>query len=114
MPVANKEFILNYAYNRWQFNQKRNIGATSDAIRLLKPSTIDEWENYFFDNMCSRDRLEFFGKQLYEHISKDLPEENRFHPDLLSSISEQDCVNYVYDVPIRRAYEGYMRECGNE
>ena len=26
MPEATKEFILNYAYNRWQYNQKKNIG----------------------------------------------------------------------------------------
>lgn len=33
MPLADKEFILNYSMNRWQLNFKKNVGATSENIR---------------------------------------------------------------------------------
>lgn len=110
MPIATKEFILNYAYNRWQFNYKRNIGPTSDTIRAVKPRSLAEWEEYFFTHMCSQERLNDFGHLLYQHIKNDLPSENRFHPELLASITESDCINYVYEVPIKRSYDGYIRE----
>ena len=112
MPIATKEFVLNYAYNRWQYNQKKNIGPTSDTIRLLKPSSLEEWEEYFYENMCSQEKLIDFGQKLYQHISQDIPGEKRFDPELLASITEDDCINYVYDVPIRRSYDGYKREHG--
>lgn len=35
MQIAKREFVLNYAMNRWQLNFKRNVGPTSDSIRLL-------------------------------------------------------------------------------
>ena len=47
MPKAEKEFILNYAMNRWQLNFKKNVGPTSDSIRLCNPGTKEEWEDYF-------------------------------------------------------------------
>ncbi|HAQ39809.1 MAG TPA: hypothetical protein DCM73_02545 [Clostridiales bacterium] len=50
MPIAKKEFILNYATNRWQLNFKRNVGTTSDSIRLCNPSSIDEWSDYYYSN----------------------------------------------------------------
>ena len=34
MPIANKEFILNYTTSRWGLNKKVNVGSTSDSIRL--------------------------------------------------------------------------------
>lgn len=43
MPRANKEFVLNYAMNRWQLNFKRNVGPTSDSIRLCNPSSYEEF-----------------------------------------------------------------------
>ncbi len=114
MPIAEKEFVLNHAYNRWQYNRKRNIGPTSATIRIVKPSSLKEWEAFFFANMCSESRMIEFGRQLYQHVSQDLPSERRFHPDLLASITEQDCINYVFDVAIRRTYNGYAREHGYE
>lgn len=48
MPKAEKEFVLNYATNRWQLNFKKNVGPTSDSIRLCQPSNLNDWETYYY------------------------------------------------------------------
>ena len=112
MPKAEKEFVLNYAMNRWQLNFKRNVGPTSDLIRLCNPKSLKEWEEYYFENAYSKQHLDMLGESLYKHISEDLPLENRFHPDLIESISKSDCINYMYKVVIERTYNGYLKERG--
>ena len=91
MPKATKEFILNYAMNRWQLNFKRNVGPTSESIRICSPSSPDVWWAYYFANVRTKEHLESLGRKLFQHITEDLPGEDRFHPTLLASITEQDC-----------------------
>lgn len=43
MLIAQKEFVLNYATNRWGLNKKSNVGPTSDSIRLCAPNSMEEW-----------------------------------------------------------------------
>lgn len=112
MAEAVKEFILNYAMNRWQLNFKKNVGATSDSIRLCNPSSFEEWRDYYFTNVRSPEHLISLGRRLYQVIHTILPDERRFHPDLLNSINEQDCINYISDVVLVRTYNGYMKEHG--
>lgn len=112
MPKAEKEFILNYAMNRWQLNFKRNVGPTSDSIRACKPKSIHEWENYYYTNVRSKEHIDTLGEQLYDHIKNDLPSEKRFHPELLDSISKNDCMKYMHDMVILRQYNGYLKEHG--
>ncbi len=112
MPRATKEFVLNYAMNRWQLNFKKNVGPTSELIRSCAPHNFEEWKQYYFNHGKSESHIEKLGKILYEKISTVLPEEERFHPNLLKSISEQDCIDYMFDVVLRRTYEGYMKEHG--
>ena len=112
MPKAEKEFILNYAMNRWQLNFKKNVGPTSDSIRICNPKTLDEWRNYYYSNVYPAEHLDDLGRALFLHISKDLPIEDRFHPVLLQSITEEDCINYMHMVVIDRTYNGYLKERG--
>ena len=112
MPKADKEFILNYAMNRWQLNFKRNVGATSDSIRLCRPQTVDDWEQYYYDRVFPYEHLVALGEKLYQHIQNDLPREERFHPALLSSITEKDCIDYMRLVVIVRTFNGYKKEIG--
>ncbi|HPL64709.1 MAG TPA: MjaI family restriction endonuclease [Syntrophales bacterium] len=37
-----KEWILNSAMNRFQLNFKRNVGPTSESIRMCAPKTLNE------------------------------------------------------------------------
>ena len=95
MPKAEKEFILNYAMNRWQLNFKKNVGPTSDSIRICSPKTLAEWRDYYYTNMYPAKHLDDLGRALFLHISKDLPVEDRFHPVLLQSITEEDCFRSI-------------------
>ncbi len=112
MPKAQKEFVLNYSMNRWQLNFKKNVGPTSDSIRMCNPSSFEEWEKYYYLNVRSKEHLDELGRKLYFHIANDLPCENRFHPDLLDSITEKDCIEYIYTVVLKRTYNGFLKERG--
>lgn len=112
MPTANKEFFLNYAINRWGLNKKRVVGSTSDSIRMCNPHCIQEWEEYYYSNVRSVEEIDAVGRSLYEKILTILPTENRFHPDLLASITEADCIQYAHRLVIDRQYEGYCKENG--
>lgn len=112
MPMATKEFILNYAMNRWQLNYKKNLGPTSDSIRSCNPSSLEEWRKYYYTNLRSKEHVDELGRTLYQKIVTELPQEQRFHPDLLNSITEEDCINFIHMVAIERTYSGYLRERG--
>lgn len=112
MPMANKEFVLNYAMNRWQLNFKRNVGSTSYSIRICNPATFEEWCNYYYSNVRSKEHLNELGKKLHQKITAVLPSEKRFHPDLLDSITEKDCIDYIHMVVLKRTYDGYLKERG--
>lgn len=63
-----KEWILNSATNRFQLNFKRNVGATSEAIRKCSPSSLNEWRDYYFENIRTQEQIEELGKRLYSKI----------------------------------------------
>jgi len=112
MPEAPPEFILNYSMNRWQLNFKRNVGPTSDSVRECQPQSYDEWEEYYFANVRTKEHLEGLGVRLYEKIEGTLCEENRFHPDLILQITEEMCIEYIQEVVLIRTYNGYCKEIG--
>jgi hypothetical protein len=112
MPIAEKEFVLNYTMNRWQLNFKRNVGPTSASIRDCEPSTVGEWEDYYYTNIRSREHVNSLGNKLYQHITETLPGEKRFHPELLGIITRDDCLQYMHDIVITRTYNGYAKERG--
>lgn len=58
-----KEWILNSAMNRFQLNFKRDVGATSESIRQCEPKTVEEWEEYYFSNVRSKDHIIELGKK---------------------------------------------------
>lgn len=98
-----KEWILNSAMNRFQLNFKRNVGAVSEEIRKCSPKTIDDWEEYYFNNVKSKDHIESLGRKLYVKITEVLVAE-------IEEVSEQDCIDYIYNMVISRTFDGYMTE----
>ncbi|GBC91645.1 hypothetical protein HRbin15_00099 [bacterium HR15] len=110
--MANKEWILNIAFNRWQLNRPRYVGRLLEAIRQCAPKTLQEWEEYYFSQVrpdgelfgnTMEEHLKEIGKRLYAKISEQLRAE-------IESITEEDCIRYVRDVVLRRTYEGYQTE----
>ncbi len=98
-----KEWILNTATNRFQLNFKRNVGATSEAIRTCAPKTLKEWQDYYFANVRSEQHIVELGKKLYVKITEVLVAE-------IGEITEEDCINYIKALVIDRTFDGYMRE----
>lgn len=98
-----KEWILNSAMNRFQLNFKRNVGPTSESIRKCAPKNIEEWREYYFKNVRSKEHIIELGKKLYVKITEVIQAE-------VAEITEQDCIDYMMQLVIDRTYEGYITE----
>ncbi len=98
-----KEWILNNAMNRWQYDFKRNVGPTSESIRKCAPKTLEKWREYYFSNVRAKEHIVSLGKKLYVKITEVLPAE-------IDAITEQDCIDYIMQMVIDRTFDGYMTE----
>ncbi|MBI1754781.1 MjaI family restriction endonuclease [Candidatus Azambacteria bacterium] len=98
-----KEWILNSATNRFQLNFKRNVGAVSEEIRKCSPKTIKDWEGYYFKNVKPKEHIVDLGKKLYVKITEVIASE-------VETITEGDCIAYIFDLVIKRTFDGYMTE----
>jgi hypothetical protein len=98
-----KEWILNSAMNRFQLNFKRNVGPTSESIRKCSPKTLEEWREYYFTNVKSKEHIEELGKKLYVKITEVIQSE-------VAELTEQDCIDYMMQLVIDRTFDGYMTE----
>src|SRR3989304_6978878 len=98
-----KDWILNSATNRFQMNFKRNVGAVSEEIRKCAPKTIKDWEGYYFKNVKPKEHIVDLGKKLYVKITEVIASE-------VEAITEEDCITYIFDLVIKRTFDGYMTE----
>jgi hypothetical protein len=98
-----KEWILNSAMNRFQLNFNRNVGPTSESIRQCEPNTLEEWRQYYFSNVRSREHIIELGRKLYIKITEVIAAE-------VENISEQDCIDYMLQLVIDRTFDGYQTE----
>ena len=98
-----KEWILNSAMNRFQLNFKRNVGAVSEEIRKCFPKSKDDWEKYYFINVRTKEHIEELGRKLYVKITEVIVAE-------VEEITEEDCIEYMYNMVISRTFDGYMTE----
>ena len=89
--------------NRFQLNFKRNVGATSEAIRKCSPKTLEEWREYYYTNIKSEQHIEELGKKLYVKITEVIQAE-------VADVTEQDCIDYMKQLVIERTYDGYTTE----
>lgn len=87
----------------FQFNFKRNFSPTSESIRQCAPKTIEEWREYYFSNVRSKEHIESFGKKLYIKITEVIQAE-------VEGITEQDCIDYMLRLVIDKTFDGYMTE----
>src|ERR1700756_1163657 len=98
-----KEWILNSAMNRFQLNFKRNVGPTSESIRKCSPKNLDEWREYYFSQIKSKEHIVELGKKLYVKITEVIQSE-------VAELTEQDCIDYMIQLVIDRTFDGYMTE----
>lgn len=98
-----KEWILNSAMNRFQLNFKRNVGPTSESIRNCAPKKFEDWKKYYFENVRTKEDIEELGKKLYIKITEVIQAE-------VEEITEEDCINYMFQMVINRTFDGYITE----
>ena len=98
-----KEWVLNQAMNRWGLNKKRSVGPVSEHVRRCAPSSVEEWEEYYYKNVYPPEYLRELGRKLYTKVSEIVQYE-------VAEVTEQDCVDYIRDVVISRTFEGYQTE----
>jgi len=98
-----KEWILNSATNRFQLNFKRNVGAVSEAIRKCAPKSLEEWREYYFKNIRTKEHIEELGRKLYIKITEVIASE-------VEEITEEDCIHYINQLVINRTFDGYTTE----
>ena len=107
-----REALLNYGMNRRGLNKAHSVGTTSELIRISSPSTFEEWENYYFENAkqkkrngirITREYLIELGRKLYIKLSEVVQNE-------LESVTEEECIDYAYNLVLNRTYECYMGE----
>ena len=89
--------------NRFQLNFKRNVGPTSESIRKCAPKNKEEWREFYFANVKDAFHIENLGKKLYTKITEVIPAE-------IEAITEQDCIDYMFQLVIDRTFDGYMTE----
>jgi len=107
-----RETLLNYGMNRWGLNKSHCVGKTSELIRTCAPSKYEEWEEFYFTKArqkkkgginITREYLIGLGQTLYVKLSEVVQNE-------LVSISEEECIDYAYNLVLNRTYEGYKTE----
>lgn len=107
-----RETLLNYGMNRWGLNKAQSVGPTSELIRNCAPTNYQAWVEYYFSHavqkkkgglQITREYLHELGEDLYLRLSENVHSE-------LESITEEECIDYVYNLVINRTYEGYTTE----
>ena len=107
-----RETLLNYGLNRWALNKAHSVGSTSELIRDCAPSSYEEWVEFYFNEASqkkkdglkiTREYIIGLGQTLYIKLSEVVQHE-------LDSISEEECIDYAYNLIVNRTYEGYITE----
>ncbi|MCR4416345.1 MAG: MjaI family restriction endonuclease [Ignavibacteria bacterium] len=98
-----KEWILNQANMRWGLTRKDKVGPVAELIRKCAPKTLEEWEDYYLKNVYPKEHLEYLGKVLFLKVTDVCKAE-------IESITEEDCINFIYNLVINRTFNGYQSE----
>ncbi len=111
-----KEKVLNYATQTYQLSRPNKVGAVMALIRECQPNTIEEWEQWYFENATTtgkkafkitQESLQELGERLYEKITEVVIPEWQ---EAFNALTKEDCYNYIYNLNINRTYDGYLRE----
>ncbi|HPK44455.1 MAG TPA: MjaI family restriction endonuclease, partial [Spirochaetota bacterium] len=64
---------------------------------------MDEWREYYFKNVRTKEHIEELGRKLYIKITEVIQAE-------VAEITEEDCIKYMLQMVIDRTFDGYMTE----
>lgn len=116
LEFGKKEKVLNYACQTYQLSRPNKVGAVMALIRECQPSTIEDWEKWYFENAytagknpfkITKDSLLELGERLYDKITEVVIPEWQ---DAFSKLTKEDCTDYIYNLTINRTFDGFLRE----
>ena len=111
-----KEKVLNYATQTYQLSRPNKVGAVMALIRECQPKTIEEWEQWYFENAhtdgksqvkITKESLSELGERLYIKIKEIVIPE---WTEAFNQLTLQDCIDYIVNLTIARTYDGFIRE----
>jgi hypothetical protein len=111
-----KEKVLNYACQTYQLSRPNKVGTVMALIRECQPKTIEEWEKWYFEKAhtdgknpikITKKALEELGERLYVKITEIVIPEWQ---EAFRQLTLQDCIDYIYNLTIKRTYDGFYRE----
>ncbi len=98
-----KEWILNQANMRWGLTKKNKVGPVAELIRKCGPKNLQDWEEYYLNNVFPKEYLYQLGKILFIKVTDVCKAE-------IEDIVEKDCIDFIYNLVINRTYDGYQSE----
>lgn len=116
LEFGKKEKVLNYACQTYQLSRPNKVGSVMALIRECQPKTIEDWENWYFENAktdgkaafkVTKESLEELGTRLHEKITQVVIPEWQA---AFNELTLQDCIDYIYNLTINRTFDGYIRE----
>ena len=111
-----KEKVLNYTCQTYQLSRPNKVGAVMALIRECQPHTIEEWEQWYFENAyteaktktkITKESLQELGERLYEKITEVVIPEWQA---AFAGLTLQDCLDYIHNLTINRTFDGFVRE----
>ena len=80
-----------------------SVEGTSELIRKCAPKSFEDWEDYYFKNVRTKGHIEDLGRKLHIKITEVISAE-------VDEITEEDCIEYMFNMVIDRTFDGYMTE----
>jgi hypothetical protein len=116
LNFGKKEKVLNYACQTYQLSRPGKVGSVMALIRECQPSTITEWEKWYFEHAyttaksktkITKESLEELGERLYEKITEVVIPEWQ---SAFTQLTLHDWVDYMFNLTINRTFDGFLRE----
>jgi MjaI restriction endonuclease len=116
LEFGKKEKVLNYACQTYQLSRPNKVGAVMALIRECQPSTIEQWEQWYFENAytdgknafkVTKESMNELGTRLHEKITEVVIPEWQ---EAFRNLTLKDCVDYIHNLTINRTFDGYIRE----
>jgi len=116
IDFGKKEKVLNYTCQTYQLSRPNKVGTVMALIRECQPRTIEEWENWYFENAVTDGKsslkvtgesLKELGLRLHEKITQVVIPEWQ---EAFQQLTLEDCISYIHNLTINRTYDGYIRE----
>lgn len=119
----------NKVWNKYRLNKRDNIGSTMNIIKICKPKSLEEWENFYEKSGKEADKIKsHLSFTSFKELKEAISEINRKHgktKDNLTDLAKefQDCLkkegmdldldtcfNFVYIRAVDETFLGYQRE----